>query len=313
MTTESLPRIAVLVPCHNEALTVAGVVQGFAASLPGAAIYVCDNGSADNTADIARAAGARVISEPRLGKGNAVRRLFADVDADIYILVDGDATYDAGAAPAMVETLLGGGLDMVNGRRIEQHAQAYRPGHRLGNLLLSSCVKIIFGAHIEDLLSGYRVFSRRFVKSFPAFASGFEIETEITVHALEMRMPMAEMETRYFERPPGSSSKLRTIHDGLRILRTIAILVRDERPLAFFAAIGLIMLMLGVVLAVPLFITYMQTGLVPRLPTGVVAVGLVLLSFLSIACGLILDMVTLSRREMKRLFYMAIPMLGKSG
>lgn len=310
MSAAPAPRIAVLVPCHNEAQTIAQVVADFRAVLPEAEIVACDNASSDATAAVARAAGARVLSEPRRGKGHAVRRLFAAIDADIYILVDGDATYHAPSAPAMVARLRADGLDMVNGRRVAVQGGAYRRGHRFGNWLLSRAVIAIFGSQVQDLLSGYRVFSRRFVKSFPAFSSGFEIETELTVHALEMCLPVAEIDTPYAERPEGSASKLRTFRDGARILRTIAMLVRDERPLAFFTAAGAAVLALAVVLAVPLLLTYSRTGLVPRLPTAVLTVGLVVLACLSTVCGLILDTVTLGRREAKRLAYLSLPPPG---
>jgi glycosyltransferase involved in cell wall biosynthesis len=301
------PRIAVLVPSHDEAAAIAKVVADFRAALPDAAIYVYDNNSTDGTAAAALAAGARVRRETLQGKGHVVRRMFADVEADLYVLVDGDDTYDAAAAPAMLRRLLDDGLDMVIGTRATDRAAAYRPGHRLGNRVLTGLVAAIFGDRVSDMLSGYRVFSRRFVKSFPALSAGFETETELTVHALELRMAIGEVRTAYRERPAGGASKLRTYSDGLRILRTIVILVKEERPLHFFSLAGALLLLLGIGLGVPVVLEFLATGLVPRLPTAVLATGLVLLSFLSFSAGLILDSVTRGRKELKRLAYLALP------
>lgn len=298
------PNVAVLIPCLNEELAIHRVVTEFRAALPGATVYVYDNGSTDRTEDVARSAGAVVRRESLRGKGNVVRRMFADVDADVYVLVDGDDTYEAAAAPALVRKLLDDQLDMVSAARATEVREAYRPGHRLGNRLLTGSVARIFGDRLGDLLTGYRVFSRRFVKTFPALASGFEIETELTVHALELRMPIAEVETRYKERPTGSTSKLRTYHDGLRILRTIAVLAKEERPLQFFSFFSVLLASFAVVLAFPLLVTYEQTGLVPRFPTAILATGIMILAFLSLAIGLVLDTVTRGRREMKRLIYL---------
>ena len=300
-------RIAVLIPCYNEQAAVPSVIRAFQAALPGAVIHVYDNNSTDGTVAVARSAGASVRTERLQGKGNVIRRMFADIEADVYVLVDGDDTYDASTAPAMVAMLLRDQLDMVNGARVSDIQAAYRPGHRLGNAVLTGLVTRIFGDRVSDMLSGYRVFSRRFVKSFPALSGGFETETEFTVHALELRMPIGEMPTSYKERPAGSESKLRTYSDGFRILRTIVLLVKEERPLAFFAAIGTVLLLLAVLVAVPVLTEFFRTGLVPRLPTAVLATGLVLLSFLSLTCGLILDSVTRGRKELKRLSYLAIP------
>lgn len=300
-------RVAVLIPCHNEAVAIPKVVADFRAALPGATIHVYDNNSTDGTAAAARAAGAVVRREGLQGKGHVVRRMFADVEADIYILVDGDDTYDAAAAPAMVARLLADGLDMVVGTRAADIAAAYRPGHRLGNRVLTGMVAAIFGNRVSDMLSGYRVFSRRFVKSFPALATGFETETEFTVHALELRMAIGEMPTRYRDRPAGSASKLRTFRDGMCILRTIVVLVKEERPLQFFSLCGLLLLLLGIGFGIPVVLEFLATGLVPRLPTAVLATGLVLLSFLCFASGLILDSVTRGRKELKRLAYLALP------
>jgi hypothetical protein len=296
--------IAVLVPCYNEAASIANVVAGFAASLPGAAFYVYDNNSTDDTVEMAQAAGAVVRHETMQGKGNVVRRMFADVDADVYVLVDGDNTYEAAAAPAMVRLLIDRQLDMVTATRVSDQDAAYRRGHRSGNVVLTGIVRWIFGSRITDMLSGYRVFSRRFVKSFPALASGFETETEFTIHALELRMPIGEIVTRYRERPPGSTSKLRTYSDGARILFTILKLVKEERPLQFFSIAGLVLLAGGIVLGLPVVVEYFQTGLVPRLPTALLSTGLVLLSFVSAAAGLILDSVARGRKEFKRLIYL---------
>ncbi len=297
--------MAVLVPCHNEASAVAQVVEEFRRHLPGALIYVYDNASTDDTAQIARGSGAIVRAEPLLGKGNVVRRMFADVEADIYVMVDGDGTYDAKAAPALVERLMHDGLDMVNCARIPAADGAYRPGHRFGNRILTGLVARVFGERLKDMLSGYRVMSRRFVKSFPALSTGFEIETEITVHALELRAPIAEMFAPYYVRQRGSASKLRTIGDGMRILRLIVHLVKEERPLQFFSAIFAILAAVSVALGVPVVIDFLKTGLVGRLPTAVLATGLMILAFLNLFCGLVLDTVTRGRRELKRLIYLA--------
>lgn len=298
------PRIAVLIPCYNEEAAIGRVVADFRAALPGAAVYVYDNNSRDLTVQMAAAAGAAVRSEPLQGKGNVVRRMFADIDADVYVLVDGDDTYHAASAPALIEKLLTGQLDMVNAARISQGEAAYRRGHVFGNWLLTTLVASVFGKRTTDMLSGYRVFSRRFVKSFPALAGGFEIETELTVHALEMRMPFAEIGTPYKERPPGSASKLSTFKDGFRILFMIGKLVKEERPLKSFAITGILLALLAFVIAAPVLVTYYETGLVPRLPTAVLAAAIMILAFLSLTCGLILETVTRGRREMKRLAYL---------
>ncbi|WPU56815.1 glycosyltransferase family 2 protein [Stenotrophomonas acidaminiphila] len=306
-------RIAVLVPCYNEAATVARVVGDFARHLPGADIIVLDNNSRDGTAGVARAAGARVIEVPLQGKGNVVRRGFADIDADVYVLVDGDDTYEAAAAPRLVRRLLDDGLDMVVGARRDQEKAAYRPGHRIGNVLLTRCAGILFGNSFDDMLSGYRVFSRRYVRSFAAHARGFEIETELAVHALQLRMPVAEVDTAYGVRPEGSESKLSTWRDGWRILRTIAKLFKSERPLLFFSIGGVASMLLSVVLAVPLLVTYLETGLVPRFPTAVLCAALALMGFLLLACGLILDTVTRGRIEAKHMAYLAVPAPAAAG
>jgi glycosyltransferase involved in cell wall biosynthesis len=301
------PVIAVLIPCRNEEAAIGKVVADFRAALPNAAIFVYDNDSTDRTIEEARRAGAIVRSEPLAGKGNVVRRMFADVEADVFVLVDGDDTYDAASAPRLVERLLRDALDMVNAARVATSEQAYRPGHRFGNALLTGFVARTFGSRQGDMLSGYRVFSRRFVKSFPALASGFEIETELTVHALELRLPIAEVATPYRERPAGSSSKLRTYRDGVRILRTIVKLIKEEKPLAFFSAIFGVLALASIALGVPIVLEFLRTGLVPRFPTAILATGLMLLAFLSLTCGMILETVTRGRIEAKRLWYLSLP------
>ena len=301
------PRVAVLLPCYNEEAAIGQVVRAFRRALPQAEIYVYDNASSDRTSQVAAAAGATVVAEPLRGKGNVVRRMFADVEADIYVLADGDDTYDADAAPRLIELLCREQLDMVNAARSNTSQEAYRRGHKFGNRLFTRLVSALFGKRFNDILSGYRVFSRRFVKSFPALAQGFEIETELTVHALELRMPVREVPTAYKERPEGSVSKLSTFRDGFRILRTIARLAKEERPLAFFSAGGAVLALASVVLAFPLLLTYLESGLVPRVPTAVLASGLMILAFLGLACGLILDSVAHGRREMKRLHYLTLP------
>jgi glycosyltransferase involved in cell wall biosynthesis len=298
-------KIVVLVPCFNEELTVGKTVKGFREALPFATIYVYDNNSTDRTVEVAEAAGAVVRSETRQGKGNVVRRMFADIDADVYVLVDGDATYEAEAAPRMVRRVIEENLDFINGARVSASVEAYRRGHRFGNYVLTAMVRNIFGRQFTDMLSGYKVFSRRYVKSFPAMSRGFEIETELTVHALELRMPSAEELTAYGERPSGSVSKLNTFRDGARILRLIFDLVRNERPLQFFGLVGAVLILIAVVLMIPLAKTFFETGLVPRLPTAVLAIGLIIIGFLSFLAGLILDVVATMRSEMKRLAYLS--------
>lgn len=305
-TLSAAPSVAVLVPCYNEASTVAGVVKAFQAVLPTATIYVYDNNSTDDTADRARAAGAVVRKETLQGKGNVIRRMFADVDADIYVLVDGDGTYDAASAARMIDRLLDDDLDMVNAAREETEGAAYRLGHRFGNRLLTGIVGRIFGNRLTDMLSGYRVFSRRFAKSFPGLTQGFEIETELTVHALELRLPIAEIRAPYGARPPGSISKLGTVRDGIRVLWTILVLIKEERPLPFFSVIAAVLAVSSILMVVPIVLTFVETGLVPRFPTAILATGMMLLAFLSLACGLILDTVTRGRRELKRLHYLSI-------
>lgn len=299
--------IAVLIPCLNEATAISQVVADFRASLPSATIFVYDNGSSDDTVERARQAGAVTRIEPLRGKGNAVRRMFADVEADVFVLVDGDDTYDAAVAPKLVDALLRNNLDMVNGSRRSDADEAYRRGHRFGNRVLTTMVAAFFGNRLTDVLSGYRVFSKRFVKSFPALASGFEIETELSIHALQLRLPLAEVSTAYKERPRGSHSKLSTYKDGLRILRTIIYLVKEERPFAFFSTIAAVLALVSLALGVPVIVEFHHTHLVPRLPTALLAAAIAILSFLSFACGLILETVSRGRVETKRLAYLSVP------
>ncbi|PSO16863.1 glycosyl transferase [Bradyrhizobium sp. MOS002] len=306
------PDIAVLIPCFNEAATIERVVASFQTILPTARIYVYDNNSTDQTAELAAAAGAIVRNEQLQGKGNVVRSMFADVEADVYVLVDGDDTYDASAAPLLIERLVSRGLDIVNGARETEIKNAYRPGHKFGNYAISRLVALAFGNNFKDMLSGYKVLSRRFVKSFQAISSGFEIETELAVHTLEQRLPSDEMTTRYKDRPEGSVSKLRTYGDGFRILNLIVQLVKNERPLFFFGWLGAAIAATGFLLGLPVIFDYFETGLVPRLPTAVLASGLVMLGFTGLFTGLILDVVTRSRQEMKRLAYLSIPALPRS-
>ena len=301
------PRIAVLLPCFNEEAAIAKVIAGFRKALPGAAIYVYDNNSRDRTVDKAKKAGAIVRCERQQGKGHVVRRMFADIDADIYVMADGDLTYDAKAAPAMVRQLLADELDMVVGTREHEAKEAYRGGHVLGNRVFTGLLARLFGRSFSDIFSGYRVFSRRFVKSFPVLSEGFEIETEMSVHALELRMPVGEVATTYGARPEGSESKLSTFRDGWRILKTIATLYRVERPVLFYGTIGALLLVVAIILAVPLVITYVDTGLVPRFPTAILVTGMVIIAVLCFFAGLILETVTRGRREMRRLAYLAQP------
>lgn len=305
--------IAVLIPCFNEAASIARVIAEMRRALPTAAIYVYDNNSTDATYLQARDAGAIVRREPRQGKGNVVRRMFADIEADVYVLVDGDATYDADSARGLVDHLLANQLDLVNGARVsdaKKDPASYRPGHRFGNWLISSSVGFIFKRGVGDMLSGLKVMSRRFVKSFPALSTGFEIETEITVHALELGMPLDELSVPYGQRVEGSASKLNTVRDGIRIAKLIFKLVRVEKPMLFFGSIFVLLAAVATAFGVSLFIEFRATGLVPRLPTAVLSTGMMLVAFLSAACGLILENVKLGRAEAKRMTYLAIPVTG---
>ena len=307
MNAVASPRIAVLLPCYNEEAAIAATVAGFRAALPGATIYVYDNNSRDRTAEVAAVAGAVVRTERQQGKGHVVRRMFADIDADVYVMADGDLTYDPKRAPQMVDLLVAEQLDMVVGTRRHEEKDAYRGGHVLGNRLFTGLLSGLFGRSFSDIFSGYRVFSRRFVKSFPVLSSGFEIETEMSVHALELRMPVGEVETIYAARPEGSQSKLSTWSDGWRILKTIVTLYRIERPVLFFGSIGALLVALAILLAIPLVITYLNTGLVPRFPTAILVTGMIIIAVLCFFAGLILDTVTRGRREMRRLYYLSLP------
>ena len=306
MARVASPRIAVLLPCYNEEAAIAATVAGFRKALPGTTVYVYDNNSSDRTTAVAAKAGAIVRTERQQGKGHVVRRMFADIDADVYVMADGDLTYDPTAAPAMVDLLLAEQLDMVVGTRRHEEKDAYRGGHVLGNKLFTGLLSGLFGRSFSDIFSGYRVFSRRFVKSFPVLSSGFEIETEISVHALELRMPVGEVETIYAARPEGSQSKLSTYSDGSRILRTILTLYRVERPALFYGLIGLLLLVAAVLLSIPLVVTYVHTGLVPRVPTAILVTGMTIVAVLCFFAGLILDTVTRGRREVRRLYYLSL-------
>jgi glycosyltransferase involved in cell wall biosynthesis len=310
MAGQAEPRIAVLLPCYNEEAAIAATVAGFRAALPSAVIYVYDNNSRDRTRALAAEAGAVVRSEIQQGKGHVVRRMFADIDADVYVMADGDLTYDPKAAPGMVDQLLAEQLDMVVGTRRHEAKSAYRGGHVLGNRLFTGLLSGLFGRSFSDIFSGYRVFSRRFAKSFPVLSSGFEIETEMSVHALELRMPVGEVETVYLARPEGSESKLSTFSDGWRILKTILTLYRIERPVLFFGAIGAALVVAALILAFPLVLTYLDTGLVPRFPTAILVTGMIIIAVLCLFAGLILDTVTRGRREVRRLAYLAQPAPG---
>jgi glycosyltransferase involved in cell wall biosynthesis len=297
-------KIAVLIPCFNEAVAIAKVVQAFQAALPQALIYVYDNNSTDETALIAKQAGAQVRHHKIKGKGNVVRRMFADISADIYVLVDGDATYEAKTAPLMINELVKNQLDMVSAVREMQSEKAYRPGHQWGNKILTKSINLLFG-EASDLLSGYRVFSKRFVKSFPVLSGGFEIETELSVHALQLKLPTGEVPSPYYERGEGSVSKLSTYKDGFRILKMIFRLLEQEKPFLFFGSLALVFFVVGLGFGIPLIATYFHTGLVPKFPTAILSTGLILLSFLSFFCGLILNSVAMSRKEVKQLAYLS--------
>ena len=303
-------RIAVLLPCYNEEAAIAATVEGFRKALPGATVYVYDNNSRDRTREVAAAAGAVVRTESQQGKGCVVRRMFADIEADVYVMADGDLTYEPTSAPEMVELLITENLDMIVGTRRHDASEAYRGGHVLGNRLFTRLLAGLFGRSFTDIFSGYRVFSRRFVKSYPVLSQGFEIETEMSVHALELRMPVGEVETRYLARPEGSHSKLSTFRDGWRILKTIVTLYRIERPVLFFGGIGALLVVAAVILAIPLVFTYIETGLVPRFPTAILATGMTIVAVLCFFAGLILDTVTRGRREIRRLAYLAQPAPG---
>lgn len=297
-------KIAVIIPCYNEEIAIAKVVADFKKYVPHADIYVYDNNSTDKTAEKAKKAGAIVRMETLQGKGNVVRRMFADIDADIYVMSDGDETYDIKRTPDLIAKLVDENLDMVVGARKEVDLAAYRVGHRTGNILLTRLVQRFFKHDLVDMLSGFRVFSRRFVKSFPAQSSGFEIETELTVHALSSRIPMAEVETDYFARPLGSESKLATYKDGIRILAMIVNLIKDERPMLFFSIIAAIFFILSLMFGVPIVEDFFETHKVLRFPSAFLAMGLMILSMISLLVGLILDSVSKSRKEVRRMAYL---------
>ena len=299
-------KIAVLLPCYNEEAAIGATVAGFKAALPDATIYVYDNNSRDRTREVAAKAGAVVRTERQQGKGHVVRRMFADIDADVYVMADGDLTYDPAASPAMVDMLLTEQLDMVVGTRRHEAKDAYHGGHVIENRVFTGLLSGLFGRSFSDIFSGYRVFSRRFVKSFPVLSEGFEIETEMSVHALELRMPVGEVETSYGARPEGSHSKLSTFGDGWKILKTIANLYRVERPVLFYGSIGALLVIAAIILAEPLVETYIQTGLVPRFPTAILVTGMVIVAVLCFFAGLILDTVTRGRREVRRLAYLSL-------
>ncbi len=311
MTTDDL-EIAILVPCHNEEVTIRKVVSDFREQLPNATVYVYDNNSTDDTARIAAEAGAVVRTETQQGKGHVVRRMFSDIDASVFVLVDGDDTYDASSVRGLIDTLLGKHVDTVNARRVSDVDKAYRFGHQFGNRVLSGIVNWLFGERCADILSGYRVFSRRFVKSFPALSTGFEIETELTVHGLSLNIPMAEVDTPYRDRPDDSSSKLNTWRDGLRIFWTIMILTKDYRPFFFYSIISNILALASLALGIPIILEFVETGLVPRFPTAFLSASVMVLAFLALATGLILDSVARGRREAKRLHYLSLTWLGQS-
>ncbi len=304
------PRIAVILPCHNEATTIARVIEGFRQSLPAARICVFDNASSDETSAVARAAGAEVFREPQRGKGNVVRRMFAEIDADVYVMADGDGTYDASAAPKLVGMIVDDRLDMAIGARQDITSNAHRAGHAFGNRLFNKLFASLFGQNYTDIFSGYRAFSRRFVKSFPALSSGFEIETELSVHASQMRLPVAEIETAYSSRPEGSLSKLRSVRDGLRILRAFLFLLKETRPVLFFGGFAATFAAASIILSLPLAQTYLQTGLVPRMPTAILCVGLMTIASLLAICGIILDSLSRARVEQKRILYLAVENIG---
>lgn len=305
--------IAVLIPCHNEEITIGEVVSEFRNALPTCRVYVYDNNSTDKTIDRARAAGAIVRKEQLQGKGNVVRRMFSDIEADVYLMADGDGTYDPTIAPALVSKILDDALDMVVGVRLRNKSDdAFRRGHKVGNKTLTKFVGWLFGHRFTDILSGYRAFSKRFVKSFPALASGFEIETELTIHALELKMPVGEVNATYATRPEGSLSKLNTWRDGIRIFATIVFLFKEVRPARFFGAIFIILALVSLFLAYPLLLTYLKSGLVPRLPTAILSTGIMVLAFISVACGIILDTVSRGRRETKRMNYLSMPGPGST-
>lgn len=300
--------IAVLLPCYNEGAAIAAVVKAFQKALPFATIYVFDNNSTDNTVEEANKAGAIVCVEKRQGKGNVIRRMFADIEADIYVMADGDLTYDAVASPLLIKKLIDEKLDMVVGtRRAQNSDKTFRPGHRFGNILFTKMVAYLFGRQFSDILSGYRVFSCRFVKSFPASSSGFDTEAELTIHSLELKLPVGEVNTNYFDRVEGSESKLSTYRDGFKVLFRVLLMLKETRPLFFFGVISFMLMLLSVILSIPLFYSYFTIGFIPKIPTAILTTGIMLLAFISLACGIILDSVCRARKELKYLHYLGLP------
>lgn len=299
-----MSKVAVLIPCYNEELTIAKVVKDCKKYLPEAEIVVCDNNSTDKTAETAKKAGAKVMFEGRQGKGNAVRRMFADIDADVYVMTDGDGTYDIKAIPNLIKILQDEKSDMVVGVRKETEDACYRSGHRGGNKVLTKIVELVLEYKLRDMLSGLRVFSKRFVKTFPAESKGFEIETELTIFALSRRLPIKEIDTNYFSRPEGSFSKLSTYKDGIRILKTIVFLIKEECPMMFFGMISLFLFLIGLGLGIPVVIEYLNTGLVPRFPTAILASSLMICSFISLLMGIVLESVDKVKKEIGRANYL---------
>ena len=302
--------LAILIPCFNEAVALPSVIEDFTQAFPDATIYVYDNNSSDGSADVARRCGAQVRQEPQQGKGNVVRRMFADVDADVYLLVDGDDTYSAKTGPAMIRMLLEQQLDMVVARRVGADAGSYRFGHQVGNRTFTGIVGWLFGSRVRDMLSGYRVLSRRFVKSFPALSTGFEIETELTVHALSLNIPLGEVPSEYTGRPAASESKLHTVRDGVKIMLMILRLTKAEKPLLFFSAIFAALAAAALVLGIPLILEWLQTGLVTRLPTALLSASLITIGFLGLTNGILLSSLARNQREVKRMHYVNLPWLG---
>jgi hypothetical protein len=298
-------RIVAIVPCHNEESAIEQVVTDLKVAIPHMAVFVYDNASTDNTAGVAEAAGAAVRFEPLRGKGNVIRRAMADLDADVFLMIDGDDTYDASAAPEMIRLLLDGPYDQVTGVRTASQRGAYRAGHLLGNRMFNKVVSVIFGRPVTDMLSGYRVFSRRFVKSFPAVSRAFEIETELTVHAINTRVPQAEVAVRFKDRAEGSASKLRTYQDGFKILRMISRLLHHERPLALYSTIAGLIVATAVGISIPVIGEYIETGLVGRFPTAILSASLVVVAFIVLVVGILLDGLRKVRQETTRIAYMA--------
>lgn len=300
---ETALRIAVLLPCYNEGKAISQVVGQLKTTLPSAIIYVYDNNSTDDTSQQAHLAGAIVRKEPKQGKGQVVRRMFSDIDADIYLMMDGDGTYDVASAPKLIQALIDEQLDMVIGTRA-QNEQAFRKGHQFGNKIFNMTLKTLFQSNFTDIFSGYRVFSKRFVKSFPALTTGFDTETELSVHALEINCPCQEIETPFFERALGTASKLNTFKDGFRILWRMCFLFKEVKPFYFFGIIALVFFLLSMGLGYPVIKTYFLTQWVYKVPTAILAAALMILSFISFTCGLILSSVSYARREMKKLMYL---------